>query len=378
MIRNIRKGFDFIKSKLSRTSKEGTINNFAEKKGKVSARKSKIAALALTGALVLTGCATHNNNNKVETKPDTGVTNEYHDSYWDSNNDMFAMPDNAQSSQGQQENESSEYHDSYWDSNNDMFSMPSNTSTNLDVYYFENYQTQRIENEPVGLVTKDAHEMFEKYESYNLAYRGIEAMDDDFENKYTYTPEESYRLVSENFNVVDEINKASSSNGKEKEDAELKLSMAKNYYKNWLNYNSDIVLDYEEKAVKNSYQQGETLTVNYFDDFKTETISQEPTGTITKDAYNVFELFESYNLAYRAIESMDDEYQDLYTFTPEEKYTLISEGFNIDEAIKNASSSNQQERENARRQLVMAKQFYQNWLDYNDDIVIDYLEKKVK
>ena len=373
MIKNIKKGFNFVKTKLNKSEKVGTIKEkIVEAKDKVVENKDKIIrrtialteAVLLTGTMFLAGCSLNNETSKAShtTKSTEAVSlSDYHDSYWDSNSNMFDAPDEESNKQ-----------------NEESKSQNNNTSTTLDVYYFENDNTKRIEKEPIGKTQVDAHKTFEKFESYNLAYRGIEEMDDNFENKYTYTPEDSYRLVTENFDVVKTINKANSSNTSEKEDAELMLSMAKDYYKNWLEYNADTVLDYEENKMKAAYKNGDTVNIYYFDNSGKRTMDDKPVGTNTKDAYEEFEKFESYNLAYRAIESMDDSYQNLYSFTPEEKYALIAEGFNIDEAIKKSSSQNQQEREQARRQLIAAKEYYKNWLEYNDDEVIDYMEAKIK
>lgn len=362
MIRNIKNGFNFLKTKLVKKEKEGKVIKEKKSKGKVSVNSSKFVPLVLCGTLALTGCSSLTKNvNQGDANTNTSSSSEYYDPYWDTNRNMFEYPDTVEE----------------YGNGSDMFSYPTTQDT-IDVYYFENFETGRIESTPVGITKKDAHETFEKFESYNLAYRGIEEMDDSFENKYKYTEEDSYRLISENFNVVNEISRANSSNKKEREEAELLLSMAKKYYQNWLDYNADAVLEYEENAVKSAYKPGETLNISYFDNYQDETIQTYPVGTLDKDAYETFEKFESYNLAYRAIEEMDDEYQDKYTFTPEERYKLISEGFNIDETIQKSLSSNHKEAEEAKRMLIMAKEFYKTWLDYNDDTVIEYLEAKVK
>lgn len=366
MIKNIKKNFNFLKTKLLKREKEGKIVKQKKSKGKVAVNSSKFMPLVLCGTLILTGCSTlAKNTNRGNNNTTTSSSNEYHDSYWDTNKDMFTYQDTAEEYGNENDNV------------NDVFSYKSTQDT-IDVYYFDNFETQRIESTPVGIMKKDAHDTFEKFESYNLAYRGIEEMDDSFEGKYTFTEEDSYRLISEDFNIVDAISKANSSKQNEKEDAELLLSMAKKYYQNWLDYNADAVLEYEENNLKSTYKAGEKLNLSYFDNYEDGTIQTTPVGTIEKDAYETFEKFESYNLAYRAIEEMDDDYQNKYTFTKEEKYKLISEGFNIDEIIQKTLSSNPEEAENAKKVLVMAKEYYKTWLDYNDDTVIEYLEAKIK
>lgn len=243
----------------------------------------------------------------------------------------------------------------------------------LGLYYFDFADTKTVSNSPVGMECLKKNDAVVKYEAYGLAYHAIEQVDDSFQNIYNLSPEDKYKLLFESdFDVEASLNNLESSDSTISNQAKIELIAAKEYYKTWLKYNSDIVLDVEENLLNQYYKKGDTLEIKSLIDSNNSKISLIPVETVPFDAYDALVKFESYNLAYRGIEEVDDSFEGKFSFSDEERYQLIGGDFDVVACLNELKDSNDLE---IAQKLEAAKEYYSKWIDLNSEIVLDYCEK---
>ena len=246
----------------------------------------------------------------------------------------------------------------------------------LGLYYFDFADTKTVSNSPVGMEFLKKNDAVVKYEAYGLAYHAIEQVDDAFQNDYTISPEDKYQLLFQNtFDVEDCLNNLKSSDSTVSDQAKIELIAAKEYYKAWLKYNSDIVLDFEENLLNQCYKKGDTIEIKSLIDSDNDKISLTPIDTVSFDAKEAFVKLESYNLAYRGIEEVDDSFEGKFSFSDEERYQLIGGDFDVVGCLDKLENSD--DLELTQQQLEAAKEYYSAWIDLNSDVVLDYCEKKL-